>query len=59
MVEAEVRVVEGMDEEGELRAVEADWVRNVVTVPRQSTTVPKTSVRRAWGGLVRDMIVGN
>ena len=44
--------MDGREMVGELRAEEA-WVeRAVVTVRRQLTTVPKTSVRRALGGEV-------
>ena len=53
MVEAVARRVLGRDAVGELRTSEAWVLRAVVTVSRQLTIVPKTSVRRALGGSVR------
>ena len=49
-------MVEEREAEGELRVSLAVASRWLVTVVRQSTTVPKTSVRRALGGLDRDMM---
>ena len=48
--------MEGMEADGELSVVWAVVMRNFVTELRQSTTVPKTSVRRAFGGLLMDMV---
>ena len=53
---AAARVLEEREREGSLRVDVQRLVRWLVTVVRQSTTVPKTSVRRALGGLVRDMV---
>ena len=54
-LEARRRTVEGREEVADERA-RLEWVRRVrVMVVRQSTTVPKTSKRRALGGWVRDM----
>lgn len=50
-----MRTVEGIDRVEELSASVADMLRCLVTEERQSTTVPKTSVRRALGGFVVDM----
>lgn len=62
MVEAVARRVLGREALGEL-SVSLAWVfRAVVTVRRQFTMVPKTSVRRAFGGFLRmegvDMVSG-
>ena len=51
-----MRTVEGMEAEGELSVVWAVVVRKFVTELRQSTTVPKTSVKSAFGGLLVDMV---
>ena len=56
MVLAAARVLEEREREGSLRVDVQRLVRWLVTVVRQSTTVPKTSVRRALGGLVRDIV---
>lgn len=45
----------GMEREEEFSEEEADWERKLVTVVRQSTTVPKTSVSKALGGLEVDI----
>jgi hypothetical protein len=50
-----VRVSGECDLDGSFKDLLAAAVRCSVTVLRQSTTVPKTSVRRALGGLERDM----
>lgn len=47
-----------MEEDGELSVSVAVLERKSLTVPRQSTTVPKTSVSSALGGLVRDIATG-
>lgn len=56
MAEAEARTVEGIEADGELSVEWAVVVRKFVTELRQSTTVPKTSVRRAFGGLLMDIV---
>jgi len=59
-VDARNRTVEGKDvSDAESTVVERE-IRALVTVERQSTTVPKTSKRRAFGGvgLVVDIFGG-
>ena len=51
-----LRTVDGMDRAVELRASDAELVKCLVTDDRQSTTVPNTSVNRAFGGFDVDMI---
>jgi len=48
--------VEGREASGAERALVQWVIRALVTVERQSTTVPKTSKRRAEGGLVVDVM---
>lgn len=55
-VEARSRTADGSEASGAERA-SAQWaMRAAVTVERQSTTVPKTSKRRASGGSVVDIV---
>lgn len=54
--DARSRTAEGREASGAERALVQWVIRALVTVERQSTTVPKTSKRRAEGGLVVDMM---